>query len=143
MTSSTEIHTGDIGEALCHYRLLEMGVPCRIVNLGATDILAIIDDETVIRIQVKTAHRSYDSRYPKSKADYCFNVCRGSKVKRRFKEHEIDVIACVGLDDGSIMFYPAKQLVKKKTHKVKAHLYEDYCITKQTWDKAIRHLLYT
>jgi hypothetical protein len=142
MTSSTEIHTGDIGEALCHYRLLEMGVPCRIVNLGATDIIAILEDDIVIRIQVKTAHRSYDSRYPKSKPSYCFNVCRGSKVKRRFEEHEIDIIACVGLEDGSIMFYPAKQLIRKKTHKVKAHLYEDYRVTKETWDKAIRPLLY-
>lgn len=142
MTSSTEIHTGDIGEALCHYRLLEMGVPCRIVNLGATDIIAIIDDEIVVRIQVKTAHRSYDPRYPKRKPNYAFNICRGSKVKRRFNDNDIDIIACVGIEDGAILFYPAKQLVHKKRHRIMAHLYEDYRVTKDTWEKAIRPLLY-
>jgi len=142
MISSTEIHTGDIGEALCYYRLLNMGVPCRIVNLGATDIIAIIDDDITIRIQVKTAHRTYDHRYKKSTADYCFNVCRGSKVKRRFEEHEVDVIACVGIEDETIMFYPAKQLIKKKTHKLKAHLFDDPQATEETWKKAIRPLLY-
>jgi hypothetical protein len=143
MTSSTEIHTGDIGEALCYYRLLQMGVPCRIVNLGATDILAILDDDVVIRVQVKTAHQTFDPRYKNRSAFYGFNVCRGSKEKRRFLEHEIDVFACVGLEDESIIFYQAKHLLQKKTHKVKAHLFSDSGVTQDSWSKAIKPLLYT
>jgi hypothetical protein len=131
MTSSTEIHTGDIGEALCYYRLLQMGVPCRIVNLGATDILAILDDDVVIRVQVKTAHQTFDPRYKNRSAFYGFNVCRGSKEKRRF------------LEDESIIFYQAKHLLQKKTHKVKAHLFSDSGVTQDSWSKAIKPLLYT
>ena len=129
--------TGDIGEALCHYRLLEMGVPCRIV------ILVLRISWRLLTTILSFVFRSRPlieptTRYENPKPYYGFNVCRGSKVKRRFEEHEIDIIACVGLDDGSIMFYPAKQLIKKKTHKVRAHLFEDYSITQETWEKAIR-----
>ena len=143
MTSSTEIHTGDIGEALCYYRLLQMGVPCRIVNLGSTDIIAILDDEIQVRIQVKSAHRSYEKRYKNPTCYYGFNVCRGSKVKRSFEEHECDVFACVGIDDGNIMFFPSKKIAGMKTKKLKACLFEDENVTQDTWNKAIRPLLYT
>ena len=120
---------------------LKWAFPCRIVNLGATDIMAIINDDLVLRIQVKTAYRTYDSRYENPKPYYGFNVCRGSKVKRRFEEHEIDIIACVGLDDGSIMFYPAKQLIKENTQS-ESTPFEDYSITQETWEKTIRPTLW-
>lgn len=142
MTSSAEIHTGDIGEALCYYRLLQMGVPCRIVNLGATDILAILNDEITVRIQVKTAHRAYDSRYVKTIQRYGFNLCRGSKVKRSFEEHEIDVFACVGLDDEQIVFMTPQQARGRKTYKVSAKVFEDPQLTEESWNKVVKQFLY-
>ena len=52
-------------------------------------------------------------------------------------EHEVDVFACVGLDDEQILFMTPQQARGRKTYKVGAKVFEDPQITEESWKKVI------
>ena len=145
--SSLEVHTGDIGEALCLYRLRQMNVPCEVVQLGTTDIIAMVGIKPV-RIQVKTSRTVYEGarakkdggkKYP-IRATYHFSVAKGSKTKVALTEADCDILALVGLDHEGVLFLPMSGIRHQKTKRVSATDYLDPELAASSWNKAVRKL---
>ena len=140
MLNSKAIHSGDIGEAICLLRLLQMNVPARIVNLKGTDVLCEIDDK-VLRVQVKSARLS--SLQAKRKLNYHFNICKGSKIKRSLSRDDCDIIALVGIEHESALFYPVCKFANTKTYRVIPRDMTEDNATQRSWKKTLNHLIYS
>jgi len=145
--SSLQVHTGDIGEALCLLRLRQMNVPCEIVQLGTTDIIAMVGDRPV-RVQVKTSRTVYEGsrakkdggqKYP-IRATYHFSVAKGSKTKVALTEADCDILALVGIDHEGVLFLPMSGVRHQKTKRVPAADYENSDLAADSWNKAVRKL---
>lgn len=140
MLDSKAIHSGDIGEAICLLRLLQMNVPARIVNLKGTDILCEIDDK-VLRVQVKSARLS--SVQAKRKLNYHFSICKGSKTKRSLSKNDCDVVALVGIEHEGVLFYPVCKFANTKTYRVTPTTMTEDNATQRSWKKTLNHLIYS
>lgn len=145
--SSLQVHTGDIGEALCLLRLRQMNVPCEIVQLGTTDIIAMVGTRPV-RVQVKTSRTVYEGarakkdggqKYP-IRATYHFSVAKGSKTKVALTEADCDILALVGIDHEGVLFLPMSGVRHQKTKRVPAADYENSDLAADSWNKAVRKL---
>lgn len=145
--SSLQVHTGDIGEALCLLRLRQMNVPCEIVQLGTTDIIAMVGTRPV-RVQVKTSRTVYEGarakkdggqKYP-IRATYHFSVAKGSKTKVALTEADCDILALVGVDHEGVLFLPMSGVRHQKTKRVPAADYENPDLAADSWNKAVRKL---
>ena len=76
------LQKGDIGEHICAICLLEMDVSCKIVNIGATDILATVGQK-LIRIQVKGSHYKFRNDVKSGGTPfYRFSTALGKTKKR-------------------------------------------------------------
>lgn len=140
---SESIHIGDIGEAICYLKLLQLGVAARIVNLGTTDIIAMEGDIS-IRIQVKSASMRYvNDRGKKSETpNYGFSVCTGSKVKKPLTEADCDIIALVGIDHEEVNFVHISKFGGMKMKRLRATEFDNPNITAESWQKASRPFRY-
>ena len=141
---SAEVHTGDIGEAVCLLRLRQMNIPCEIVQLGTTDIIAMVGINPV-RVQVKSSRLVFEGKrkggdkYP-IKATYHFSVAKGSKVKVALTEADCDVLALVSVEHENILFLPMSGIRHQKTKRVSEDEYRDKDLATTSWSKALRKL---
>ena len=129
------LQKGNIGEHICAICLLEMGIDCTIVNLGATDILAHVGDK-LIRIQVKGSHYKYRNDIKNGSAFYRFSTAIG-KNKKRLTKHDCDIIALVALDLRKIIFCLPN--LTANTKRAKSH-YLAPNVEKVTWDSCIKQI---
>ena len=99
------VDTGDLGEALCLYRLLELGVKAAIVNIGVCDVIAF-DNSTSVRIQVKSSNVRYRVRNdrPSDQKYYSFSLAKGGGNKEALTSEDCDVVALVALDIEKVLF---------------------------------------
>ena len=132
---------------MCLYRLRQMNVPCEVVQLGTTDIIAMVGIKPV-RIQVKTSRTVYEGarakkdggkKYP-IRATYHFSVAKGSKTKVALTEADCDILALVGLDHEGVLFLPMSGVRHQKTKRVPAADYLDSELAACSWNKAVRKL---
>lgn len=132
---------------MCLYRLRQMNVPCEIVQLGTTDIIAMVGIKPV-RVQVKTSRTVYEGarakkdggqKYP-IRATYHFSVAKGSKTKVALTEADCDILALVGLDHEGVLFLPMSGIRHQKTKRVSATDYLDPELAASSWNKAVRKL---
>lgn len=132
---------------MCLYRLRQMNVPCEVVQLGTTDIIAMVGIKPV-RIQVKTSRTVYEGarakkdggkKYP-IRATYHFSVAKGSKTKVALTEADCDILALVGLDHEGVLFLPMSGVRHQKTKRVPAADYLDPELAACSWNKAVRKL---
>ena len=74
------ILTGQLGESICSVKLLKMDIPCSLVHLQKTDILALKDGKP-IRIQVKSSRmkRAYE-RKGREHISYHFSIDSGGHI---------------------------------------------------------------
>lgn len=124
-----------------------MNVPCEIVQLGTTDIIAMVGIKPV-RVQVKTSRTVYEGarakkdggqKYP-IRATYHFSVAKGSKTKVALTEADCDILALVGLDHEGVLFVPMSGIRHQKTKRVPAADYLDPELAACSWNKAVRKL---
>ncbi|MAC68975.1 MAG: hypothetical protein CMP84_01970 [Gammaproteobacteria bacterium] len=124
-----------------------MNVPCEVVQLGTTDIIAMVGIKPV-RIQVKTSRTVYEGarakkdggkKYP-IRATYHFSVAKGSKTKVALTEADCDILALVGLDHEGVLFLPMSGVRHQKTKRVPAADYLDSELAACSWNKAVRKL---
>ena len=124
-----------------------MNVPCEIVQLGTTDIIAMVGIKPV-RVQVKTSRTVYEGarakkdggqKYP-IRATYHFSVAKGSKTKVALTEADCDILALVGLDHEGVLFLPMSGIRHQKTKRVSATDYLDPELAASSWNKAVRKL---
>jgi hypothetical protein len=124
-----------------------MNVPCEVVQLGTTDIIAMVGIKPV-RIQVKTSRTVYEGarakkdggkKYP-IRATYHFSVAKGSKTKVALTEADCDILALVGLDHEGVLFLPMSGVRHQKTKRVPAADYLDPELAACSWNKAVRKL---
>lgn len=124
-----------------------MNVPCEVVQLGTTDIIAMVGIKPV-RIQVKTSRTVYEGarakkdggqKYP-IRATYHFSVAKGSKTKVALTEADCDILALVGLDHEGVLFLPMSGIRHQKTKRVSAADYLDPELAASSWNKAVRKL---
>lgn len=112
----TSIQNGEIGEYICAMRLLKMGIPCRIVNMGTVDIVA--EDQGILwRIQVKSSVVKGNRRANDTNMSYQFNTSKGGK-KIPFSKEDCDIMAFVATDKELVVFAPMPKLTKQVTKRM-------------------------
>ena len=130
------LQKGDIGEHICAICLLEMDVSCKIVNIGATDILATVGDK-LIRIQVKGSHYKFRNDVKSGGTPfYRFSTALG-KTKKRLTKEDCDVIALVALDIKKVIFSLPVLTANTKRSK-NTFLFPN--VEKDTWNKCLLKL---
>ena len=90
LNSLSNVDNGAIGEYICALRLLKMGVQCRIVNMGTSDIIAELDGR-IYRIQVKSSQLKPRHETNRSSSGYQFITSKGGK-KTRLSEDDCDIV---------------------------------------------------
>ena len=129
------LQTGDIGEHVCAVCLLEMGIDCKIVNVGTTDILATVDD-AFIRIQVKGSGFHTRSDVKNGTPYYHFSTALGLKKEAITHKH-CDVVALVALDIKRIIF--SMPILKVSTRRKRPD-YESPTLEKDTWKECMEKI---
>ena len=118
------LQNGEIGEYICALRLLKLGISCRIVNMGATDIIADYNNK-MWRIQVKSsALKGKKSIHDKNKS-YQFAVSKGGK-KTPFTTNDCDIIALVAIDREQIIFVPVNKLLNQTTKRMPKEKFSEH-----------------
>jgi hypothetical protein len=112
---------------------LKLGASCRVVNMGATDILAEFDGK-IYRIQVKASQLKLHKR----DFGYQFMVSKGGK-KEPFTVSECDIIACVTIDTEQIWFFPIQKLCRQVSKRIHPKRFDDDT-TERTWKDTIAYL---
>lgn len=110
----TPLEAGKLGEVICLYRLLQMQVNARLVEMGAYDIVA--DHEgMLIRIQVKTSQikRNKDSK------GYQYCITKGGRGKRSLSFQDCDIVALVALEQENVIFIPVADVADIKTKRLR------------------------
>ena len=125
----TAVATGDIGEHICALRLLKMHVPCSIINLGTSDIVAEHEGR-MWRIQVKSSVAKRRSR-ERVDVGYQFMTSKGGK-KTPLTEDDCDIVAMVAIDLERVWFTPVEKL-RNSISKRKAISSFVEGITEETW----------
>ena len=99
------VDTGDVGEALCIYKLLSIGVKAAKVNMEVCDVVAIPGNRS-LRVQVKTSNVRYRVRNdrPSDQKYYSFSLAKGGGNKKAITSEDCDVIALVALDIEKVLF---------------------------------------
>jgi len=123
------VATGDIGEHICALRLLKMHVPCSIINLGTSDIVAEHEGR-MWRIQVKS---SISKRRSPSRSDvgYQFMTSKGGK-KNPLTENDCDIVAMVAIDLERVWFTPVQKLRNSISKRKTIGSFTEG-ITEETW----------
>tara|TARA_X000001382_G_scaffold124341_1_gene108813 strand:+ start:509 stop:916 length:408 start_codon:yes stop_codon:yes gene_type:complete len=127
------LQIGDIGEHICAICLLEMGVNCKIINVGATDILATVNS-AFVRIQVKGSYHHTRSDAINPTPFYNFSTALGLKKEPITFKH-CDIIALVALDIKRIIF--SLPILKTSTRRRRKD-YKSPTIEKDTWEKCLK-----
>lgn len=129
------LQKGDIGEYVCAICLLEMGVDCKIVNVGATDILATINNK-FIRVQVKSSYHHNRNDVKNGTPFYRFSTALGKNKTPITKEH-CDIVALVALDIKKVIF--SAPLNKASTKRIRSKFLIPN-VEKDTWNKCLLKL---
>ena len=109
----TSLETGKIGEAICLYRLLQMQVNARLVEMGAYDIVA--DHEgMLIRIQVKSSQMKKN----KDSKGYQFCITKGGRDKQSLSFRDCDIVALVAIEQENVIFIPVSDVADIKTKRL-------------------------
>jgi len=125
----TAIATGDIGEHICALRLLKMHVPCSIINLGTSDIVAEHEGR-MWRIQVKSSVlKSRGADRPDY--GYQFMTSKGGK-KTPLTEDDCDIVAMVAIDLERVWFTPVHKLRNSISKRKTIGSFAEG-ITEETW----------
>ena len=131
----TAVATGGIGEHICALRLLKMHVPCSIINLGTSDIVAEYE-RRMWRIQVKS---SVGKRHSRERVDvgYQFMTSKGGK-KTPLTEDDCDIVAMVAIDLERVWFVPVHKL-RNSVSKRKTVASFTEGITEETWQDTMSY----
>ena len=116
--------------------MLKLGIPCRIVNMGATDIFAEFDGKTY-RVQVKSSQLKQKS-INKNNHGYQFMVSKGGK-KESFTLNDCDIIACVTIDTEFVWFFPVHKMIDRVTKRITPKRFDEHT-TERTWKDTIAYL---
>ena len=123
------VATGDIGEHICALRLLKMHVPCSIINLGTSDIVAEHEGR-MWRIQVKSSVlKSRGSDRPDY--GYQFMTSKGGK-KTPLTEDDCDIVAMVAIDLERVWFTPVYKLRNSISKRKTVGSFSEG-VTEETW----------
>jgi hypothetical protein len=125
----TAVATGDIGEHICALRLLKMHVPCSIINLGTSDIVAEYEGR-MWRIQVKSSVAKRRSR-DRVDVGYQFMTSKGGK-KTPLTEEDCDIVAMVSIELERVWFVPVHKL-RNSVSKRKTISFFDEDVTDSSW----------
>jgi len=128
------INSGKIGELICMVRLMKLEVPCEIVHIETTDIVAQLP-EGLIRIQVKSSQFKRNN----SGVGYQFSLAYGGRKKPLTKEH-CDVVAFVALDRERVLFKPVECLKGQITKRFLPHKFDRDDLESRSWNHCIDHL---
>ena len=110
-----------------------MGVSCRIVNMGATDVVAEFDGK-IYRIQVKASQlKAHKRNY-----GYQFMVAKGGN-KEPFTPYDCDIIACVTIDTEHVWFFPIQKLCDQVSKRIIPDKFDEHT-TERTWKDTIAYL---
>lgn len=134
--SFSALDNGTIGEYICALRLLKMGIPCRIVNMGTTDIIAEFDNK-MYRIQAKASQRKLRHTNPNNYG-YQFMTAKGGK-KLPFTVDDCDIVACVTIDTEQIWFFPVHKLINQVSKRIQPEKFDEHT-TERTWKDTIAYL---
>lgn len=137
LNSLSNVDNGAIGEYICALRLLKMGVQCRIVNMGTSDIIAELDGR-IYRIQVKSSQLKPRYETERSSSGYQFITSKGGK-KTRLTEDDCDIVAMVALDLENIWFSPIHKAAKQISKRIHPSKFCEDTIEK-TWKDTISYL---
>ena len=109
------ILTGQLGESICSVKLLKMDIPCSLVHLQKTDILALKDGKP-LRIQVKSSRmkRAYE-RKGREYFSYHFSIASGGHPKQPLTKDVCDIVAFVAIDKERVIFKKVDDLQQKLT----------------------------
>ena len=109
------ILTGQLGESICSVKLLKMDIPCSLVHLQKTAILALKDGKP-IRIQVKSSRmkRAYE-RKGREHISYHFSIAPGGHPKQPLTKDVCDIVAFVAIDKERVIFKKVEELGEKLT----------------------------
>ena len=136
LNSLSNVDNGAIGEYICALRLLKMGVQCRIVNMGTSDIIAELDGR-VYRIQVKSSQLKARHE-PNRNNGYQFITSKGGN-KLRLTEADCDIVAMVALDIENIWFSPIQKVAKQVSKRIHPSKFCENTI-ELTWKDTISYL---
>ena len=132
----TSLHNGEIGEYICALRLLQMGVPCRIVNMGTTDIIAEYENRPW-RIQVKSSiMKGYDGLKDKRKS-YQFGTSKGGK-KTPFSITDFDICALVAIDRELVYFTPVHKVCNQVTKRMTPSKFHPH-VSMHSWMNCMKY----
>jgi len=129
------IDSGTIGEYICALRLLKMHIPCSIINLGTSDIVAEHEGR-MWRIQVKASVAKRRSRERKD-VGYQFMTSKGGK-KTPLTEEDCDIVAMVAMDLERVWFVPVHKL-RNNVSKRKTIKFFDENVTQNTWRETMSY----
>lgn len=131
------VEAGRIGEHIAALRLLKLGVPCEIVNLETTDIIAIYED-VFLRVQVKSSSLKRDGRY--RTPGYQWSCCVGSKRKTPLTRTHCDILAFVALDIERVWFMPVDILRGNYTKRCPPSKFTNDNIEIDSWYKSLKYI---
>lgn len=126
-----QVQVGRSGELLAAYYLESFGVETSIVHMGATDILAIVNNNYV-RVQVKSRETTDRNRYD-------FFIAKGGK-KEPLTIMDCDILALVGLPHKQVFFMHISEMKIGKHIKKNINVFNDDELARSTWNRAITYL---
>ena len=124
--------SGKIGEVICLYKLLQMHVDARVVEMGSYDLIADYEDR-LFRIQVKTSQlkRNKDAR------GYQYCITKGGGNKRSLSVYDCDIVALVAIEQENCVFYPVLEVANCKTKRINPEVFLNQALAKETWEKSV------
>lgn len=128
-----QVQVGRSGELLAAYYLESFGVETSIVHMGATDIIAMVNNNYV-RVQVKSREKTDKNRYD-------FFICKGGK-KEPLTIMDCDILALVGLPHKQVFFMHMKEMKIGRHIKKNVNIFNDDELARSTWNRAISFLNY-
>jgi len=128
----TPYEAGKLGEIICLYKLLQIPVEARLVEMGTYDVVADHEGQ-LIRIQVKTSQlkRNKDAR------GYQFCITKGSANKRPLSAYDCDIVALVGIEQENCMFMPVWEVASCKTKRIQPVDFLHPSLARETWEKSV------
>jgi len=112
-----------------------MHIPCSIINLGTSDIVAEHEGR-MWRIQVKASVAKRRSRERKD-VGYQFMTSKGGK-KTPLTEEDCDIVAMVAMDLERVWFVPVHKL-RNNVSKRKTIKFFDENVTQNTWRETMSY----
>lgn len=122
---------GKLGEVICQYKLLQLHVDVRSVEMGAYDLIADYEGK-LARIQVKTSQLKKN----RNTGSYQYCITKGSATKRSLSHLDCDIVALVSLNQENCMFLPVWEVASCKTKRIKPEVFLNQDLAKETWNKA-------